>query len=89
MYKRQKLGDAFAQVLADQLAAQGLCAADAAVTPFASPRRLAVQVVGVAAQAADKAVSQKLMPVAVGLDAQGQPTLSLLKNCLLYTSRCV
>ena len=76
----KKLGDAFAQVLADQLVAQGLCAADAAVTPFASPRRLAVQVVGVAAQAADKAVSQKLMPVAVGLDAQGQPTPALLKK---------
>ena len=76
----KKLGDAFAQVLADQLAAQGLCAADAAVTPFASPRRLAVHVAGVAAQAADKAVSQKLMPVAVGLDAQGQPTPALLKK---------
>ena len=76
----KKLGDAFAQVLADQLAAQGLCAADAAVTPFASPRRLAVQVAGVAAQAADKAVSQKLMPLAVGLDAQGQPTPALLKK---------
>ena len=76
----KKLGDAFAQVLADQLVAQGLCAADAAVTPFASPRRLAVQVVGVAAQAADKAVSQKLMPLAVGLDAQGQPTPALLKK---------
>lgn len=32
------------------------------------------------AQAADKPVSQKLMPVAVGLDADGRPTPALLKK---------
>ncbi|WP_234266436.1 glycine--tRNA ligase subunit beta [Hydrogenophaga sp. NFH-34] len=76
----KKLGDAFASVLADQLKVQGLAAADAVVTPFASPRRLAVHVTGVAAKAADKAVSQKLMPVSVGLTADGQPTPALLKR---------
>ncbi|QBM30225.1 glycine--tRNA ligase subunit beta [Hydrogenophaga pseudoflava] len=76
----RKLGDAFAGVLADQLKAQGLTAADAVVTPFASPRRLAAHVTGVAAKAADKAVSQKLMPVSVGLDASGAPTPALLKR---------
>jgi glycyl-tRNA synthetase beta chain len=76
----KKLGDAFAQVLADQLKAQGLAGADAAVTAFASPRRLAVHVSGVADRAADKAVSQKLMPVSVGLTADGQPTPALLKR---------
>jgi len=76
----QKLGLAFANVLADSLKAQGLAAADAMVTDFASPRRLAVHVTGVATQAADKAVSQKLMPVSVGLDAQGQATAALLKK---------
>ncbi|WP_066155365.1 glycine--tRNA ligase subunit beta [Hydrogenophaga pseudoflava] len=76
----KKLGDAFAGVLADQLKAQGLTAADAVVTPFASPRRLAAHVTGVAAKAADKAVSQKLMPVSVGLDASGAPTPALLKR---------
>jgi glycyl-tRNA synthetase beta chain len=50
------------------------------VSDYASPRRLAVHVTGVAAQAADKAVSQKLMPVAVGLDASGQATPALLKK---------
>ena len=43
----KKLGDAFAGVLADQLKAQGLAAADAVVTPFASPRRLAAHVTAV------------------------------------------
>ncbi len=76
----KKLGDAFAGVLAEQLKAQGLAAADAVVTPFASPRRLAAHVTGVAAKAADKAVSQKLMPVSVGLDASGAPTPALLKR---------
>ncbi|MFN3493337.1 MAG: glycine--tRNA ligase subunit beta [Hydrogenophaga sp.] len=76
----RKLGDAFAGVLAEQLKAQGLAAADAVVTPFASPRRLAAHVTAVAARAADKAVSQKLMPVSVGLDASGAPTPALLKR---------
>jgi glycyl-tRNA synthetase beta chain len=76
----KKLGDAFATVLADQLKAQGLAPADAAVTAFASPRRLAAHVTGVTGRAADKAVSQKLMPVSVGLDANGQPTPALLKR---------
>lgn len=76
----KKLGEAYAAVLADSLKAQGLAAADAVVTHFASPRRLAVHVTRVAAQAADKAVSQKLMPVAVGLDAAGNATPALLKK---------
>ena len=76
----KKLGDAFAAAVADSLKAQGLAAADAAVTPFASPRRLAVHVAGVAAQAADKPVSHKLMPVNVGLDADGKATPALLKR---------
>ncbi|MEN9629304.1 MAG: glycyl-tRNA synthetase subunit beta [Pseudomonadota bacterium] len=76
----KKLGEAFAGVLADSLKAQGLAAADAAVTPFASPRRLAVQVGAVAAQAADKTQLLKLMPVAVALDATGAPTPALLKK---------
>ena len=76
----KKLGEAFATVLADSLKAQGLADAEAVVTNFASPRRLAAHVTSVAAQAADKAVSQKLMPVTVGLDASGKATPALLKR---------
>ncbi|MFM7001055.1 MAG: glycine--tRNA ligase subunit beta [Limnohabitans sp.] len=75
-----KLGAAFSGVLAEQLKAQGLAAVDAAVTAFASPRRLAAHVTGVLAQGADKAVQQKLMPVTVGLDAAGNATPALLKK---------
>lgn len=76
----KKLGEAFAGTLAASLQAQGLAAADAAVTAYASPRRLGVQVANVAAKAADRAVQQKLMPVAVALNAEGQPTPALLKK---------
>ncbi len=76
----KKLGEAFASVLAESLKSQGLAGAGSAVTNFASPRRLAAHVTGVAAQAADKSVSQKLMPVNVGLDAAGNATPALLKR---------
>ena len=76
----QKLGDAFASVLHEQLAAQGLTTAASAVTAYASPRRLAAHISAVLAQAPDKAVSQKLMPVAVGLGSDGLPTPALLKK---------
>ncbi|MGQ3000546.1 MAG: glycine--tRNA ligase subunit beta [Variovorax sp.] len=76
----KKLGEAFAGVLREQLVAQGLAEAGSVLTPFASPRRLAAHLTHVAGRAADKAVSQKLMPVAVGLDASGQPTPALLKR---------
>lgn len=76
----KKLGESFAGMLADSLKAQGLAPADAAVTSFASPRRLGVHVAGVAPKAADKAVQQKLMPVAVALTADGQATPALLKK---------
>lgn len=76
----RKLGEAFSAVLADALKAQGLAPADAAVTAYATPRRLAVHLAGVAAKAADRAVQQKLMPVAVALDAAGNATPALLKK---------
>jgi len=76
----KKLGEAFATTLADKLRALGLATSDSVVTPFASPRRLAAHVSGVAVRAADKPVSQKLMPVNVALDASGQPTPALLKR---------
>ena len=76
----QRLGDAFAAVLLEQLKAQGLASAESQLTAFASPRRLAAHITAVAPFAADKAVSAKLMPVAVGLTADGEPTPALLKK---------
>ncbi|RQO61097.1 glycine--tRNA ligase subunit beta [Paucibacter sp. KBW04] len=76
----KKLGDAFAQVLVDSLKAQGLAGADSAATAFASPRRLGLHLSDVAPKAADRAVQQKLMPVAVALDKDGNATPALLKK---------
>lgn len=76
----KKLGESFANVLFEQLRDAGLTDAQSVVTAYASPRRLAAHVSQVAAQAVDKAVQQKLMPVAVGLDASGNATPALLKK---------
>ena len=76
----KKLGEAFAAALANSLKNAGLAGSTATVTPYASPRRLAAHITDVAAVAADKPVVQKLMPVAVGLDASGNATPALLKK---------
>jgi glycyl-tRNA synthetase beta chain len=76
----KKLGEVFASSLAAALKKDGLAAEGATVTAYASPRRLAAHVTEVAAVAADKPVVQKLMPVAVGLDAAGNATPALLKK---------
>ncbi|HZW86441.1 MAG TPA: glycine--tRNA ligase subunit beta [Gallionella sp.] len=76
----KELGENFAAVLFASLKDQDLASSAAVMTAYATPRRLAVHVTDVTEQAADKSVSQKLMPVAVGLDANGQATPALLKK---------
>jgi len=76
----KKLGEVFATQLCAQLRQLGLASSDSVTTPFASPRRLAAHITHVAAKAADTAVQQKLMPVNVGLDANGLATPALLKK---------
>ena len=76
----KKLGEAFAAALASSLKNAGLAGSTATVTAYASPRRLAAHITDVAAVGADKPVVQKLMPVAVGLDANGNATPALLKK---------
>ena len=76
----KKLGDAFAATLSASLKAQGLATDHSAVTAYATPRRLAMHLSAVAAQGTDKAVTHKLMPVTVALDASGAPTPALLKK---------
>ena len=75
----KKLGESFAATLIAKLKASGLVD-ETTVTSYASPRRLAVHVTKVAAKAADKPMQQKLMPVAVALDANGNATPALLKK---------
>lgn len=74
------LGESFASLLFDALAAQDLTEETSTLTHFATPRRLAVHITDVVSQATDKQVAQKLMPVKVGFDADGQPTKALIKR---------
>ncbi|MCD8503749.1 MAG: glycine--tRNA ligase subunit beta [Burkholderiaceae bacterium] len=76
----QRLGSAFAQGIAAGLKDKGLLSDESAVTPFSTPRRLAVHITNVLDTAADQAFSEKLMPVKVGLDTEGQPTAALVKK---------
>ncbi|MBL8405486.1 MAG: glycine--tRNA ligase subunit beta [Dechloromonas sp.] len=76
----KKLGEAFSAALANSLAASRLLLGDSTVIPYASPRRLAAHITNVEAVAPNAQVKQKLMPVAVGLDANGNATPALLKK---------
>ena len=76
----KKLGEAFATALADSLKNSGLATAASQITDYATPRRLAVHMTGVLAVAPERAVSTKLMPASVGLDADGKATPALLKK---------
>ena len=76
----KKLGESFAGSVLESLKSQALTAATSVATAYASPRRLAVHITAVSSQAEDKAVSQKLMPVTVGLDANGNATPALVKK---------
>ena len=76
----KKLGEAFGGALQQGLRAQGLAGDASVLNVFATPRRLAAHISQVLAAAPEKSVSVKLMPVAVALDAAGQPTPALLKK---------
>lgn len=75
-----KLGEAFSSVLFESLKAQGLSAENSVVTAYASPRRLAIHATHVLELAPDKTSTQKLMPVSVGLDTNGNATPALIKR---------
>ena len=77
---RQKLSEAFAQGVHEGLVKHGLAAKDSAVHPYATPRRLAVLVEGVRTQADDVQKRDKVLPVSVGLGADGQASASLVKK---------
>ena len=75
-----KLGDSFAEALADSLSAQGLTTSDAVVTAYASPRRLAAHITNVASQSPFNETIVKLMPKKVGFNESGERTDALNKR---------
>jgi len=75
------LGDEFAsQILNELMRFQLMLRAPQGVEIFSSPRRLGVFIPDVLDRAPDRTENVKLMPVSVGLDANGQPTPALLKK---------
>ncbi|GMV45088.1 MAG: hypothetical protein AMXMBFR66_04860 [Pseudomonadota bacterium] len=75
-----RLGEAFGRALRAALRAQALAGEASTLAVYATPRRLAAQIGAVLAVAPERAVSHKLMPVAVGLAADGSATPALLKK---------
>nr|WP_311530299.1 glycine--tRNA ligase subunit beta [uncultured Ralstonia sp.] len=75
-----RLGEAFARGLFDSLSAQGLLEEGAAVEGFATPRRLAVSIIGVRRTAPDRELREKVLPVTIAFDAEGKPAAPLVKK---------
>ena len=74
------LGAAFADTLASELKRAGVLSGDSAVTPYATPRRLAVAISQVRAVAPDSEVINKLMPAKVARDSEGRASHALRKK---------
>ncbi len=76
-----KLGVTFAALLRSHLAGKrNMLSDDSQTTNFATPRRLAVSITNVRHVAPDREFFERLMPVAVGLDKDGNATPALLKK---------
>jgi glycyl-tRNA synthetase beta chain len=76
----KRLGEAFAQGIADGLASRGLLEPTSSVKAYASPRRLGVRILDVRETGADQPVDEKLMPRAVAVGADGKATEALQKR---------
>ena len=75
-----KLSEAFANTIAKSLTTQHFLTETSKVTTFGAPRRLAVLITAVLEKSPDEAFKQKLVPVRVGLDAEGHATPALIKK---------
>ena len=75
---------AFAAGIEGGLRARGFVSEQSVVTAYGSPRRLAIHVTNVAKKSADAPFRQKLLPVAIGLDAQGKATAALQKKLAAF-----
>ncbi len=74
------LGEAFAAGIAEGLRSRGYLGAGSVITPYATPRRLAVTISGVAPIAPDAPIEERLMPVKVAYDATGAASPALAKK---------
>lgn len=75
-----KLGAAFAAGIANGLKARDFLEADSSITTHATPRRLAVTITNVRDTSPDKSIREKVLPVSVALDKEGNPSAPLAKK---------
>ncbi|BBU26652.1 glycine--tRNA ligase beta subunit [Burkholderia sp. THE68] len=75
-----RLGTAFAEGIVERLAARDLIDGAPSFEKYATPRRLAVLVKNVRDVAPEKQVREKVLPVTVALDKEGNPTPPLAKK---------
>jgi len=75
-----KLGAAFAAGIVNGLTSRDFLEADSVATSYATPRRLAVSITNVREVSPDKTIREKVLPVAVALDAAGNETAPLRKK---------
>ncbi|AMM13043.1 glycine--tRNA ligase subunit beta [Burkholderia sp. PAMC 28687] len=75
-----RLGTSFAEGIVQRLAARDLLEGEASFEKFATPRRLAVLIKNVRAVAPERQVREKVLPVSVALDKDGQSTPPLAKK---------
>ncbi|NGM88578.1 glycine--tRNA ligase subunit beta [Parapusillimonas sp. SGNA-6] len=76
----QKLGLAFADGIRKVLAQHRLIGQDSVAVDYATPRRLAVRIDGVLAQAPAQTFTEKLMPAKIGLTENGDISPALAKK---------
>jgi len=74
------LGEAFATRLCERLRKDSYLGEASRMTPYATPRRLAVSITGVRSVAPDAPMLDKLMPAKVAWDAQGNPSPAYSKK---------
>jgi glycyl-tRNA synthetase beta chain len=75
-----KLGEAFASGILNGLKTRDFVESDAIATSFATPRRLAVTISKVRAVSPDKSIREKVLPVSVALDKEGNSAPPLAKK---------
>ena len=75
-----KLGAAFAAGIVNGLKARDFLSDDSVATAYATPRRLAVSITQVRDVSPDKSIREKVLPVSVALDKEGNPTPPLAKK---------
>ena len=75
-----KLSNAFSHGVHEALVKLGLADQNAIVHAYATPRRLAVTISDVLDRAVDVSCREKVLPVKVGLDAEGHASASLTKK---------